>query len=205
MPADHVGGQGVHGHRPTTDRCRMNAVRDMSNLGPHGEEVDAADAIRVMRDLIDVLEWYVVHHDPSCQVAGGPEARQSLEILRSCGRSTRIPAARDHVCPVHPVPGTAATWRSRRPTRLTTTWWTRPAGAPTWRSSPAVPGMTTRSSAPQDRSPRTRALLRLGLRCGVDHQLHRVCSRTKRRPELTPTGGSTALSRIACSRRGLKR
>jgi hypothetical protein len=66
---------------PRRIAARMNAIRDMSNLGPHGEEVDAADAIRVMRDLIDVLEWYVVHHDPSCRVAGGQEARQSLEIL----------------------------------------------------------------------------------------------------------------------------
>ena len=66
---------------PRRIAARMNAIRDMSNLGPHGEEVDAADAIRVMRDLIDVLEWYVVHHDPSCLVTGGQQARQSLEIL----------------------------------------------------------------------------------------------------------------------------
>ncbi|MGL4422159.1 MAG: DUF4145 domain-containing protein, partial [Gemmataceae bacterium] len=45
---------------PRRITARMNAVRDMSNLGPHGEHVEAADAIRVMRDLIDVLEWYVV-------------------------------------------------------------------------------------------------------------------------------------------------
>jgi Domain of unknown function (DUF4145) len=66
---------------PRRIAARMNAIRDMSNLGPHGEEVDAADAVRVMRDLIDVLEWYVVHHDSSCRVLGGQEARQSLEIL----------------------------------------------------------------------------------------------------------------------------
>ena len=66
---------------PRRIAARMNAIRDMSNLGPHGEEVDAADAIRVMRDLIDVLEWYVVHHDPNCLVTGGQQARQSLEIL----------------------------------------------------------------------------------------------------------------------------
>jgi len=53
----------------------------MSNLGPHGEEVDSTDAIRVMRDVIDVLEWYVVLHDPSCRVAGDEPTRQSLEIL----------------------------------------------------------------------------------------------------------------------------
>jgi hypothetical protein len=66
---------------PRRIAARMNAIREMSNLGPHGEEVDATDAIRVMRDLIDVLEWYVVHHDPCCQVTGGPATRQSLEIL----------------------------------------------------------------------------------------------------------------------------
>src|SRR6266540_2208304 len=66
---------------PRRIAARMNAIRDMSNLGPHGEEVDAADAIRVMRDLIDVLEWYVVHHDPSCRVAGREAARHSLDIL----------------------------------------------------------------------------------------------------------------------------
>jgi len=61
--------------------ARMNAIRDMSNLGPHGGEVDATDAVRVMRDLIDVLEWYVVNYDPSCLVPGSREARQTLEIL----------------------------------------------------------------------------------------------------------------------------
>ena len=71
---------------PRRITARMNAIRDMSNLGPHGEEVDATDAIRVMRDLIDVLEWYVVHHDPSCRVAGGQQARQSLEILPQLAR-----------------------------------------------------------------------------------------------------------------------
>jgi Domain of unknown function (DUF4145) len=44
--------------------ARMNAIRDMSNFGPHGEAVDATDAVRVMKDLIDVLEWYVVDFQP---------------------------------------------------------------------------------------------------------------------------------------------
>jgi len=34
-----------------------------------------------MRDLVDVLEWYVVHYDPSCLVSNSREARQALEIL----------------------------------------------------------------------------------------------------------------------------
>ncbi len=66
---------------PRRIAARMNAIRDMSNLGPHGEEVNATDAIRVMRDLIDVLEWYVVHHDPACRVSVSHDARPSLEIL----------------------------------------------------------------------------------------------------------------------------
>jgi hypothetical protein len=61
--------------------ARMTAIRDMSNLGPHGEAVDATDAVRVMRDLVDVLEWYVVNYDPSCLVPDSREARQALEIL----------------------------------------------------------------------------------------------------------------------------
>ena len=66
---------------PRRIAARMNAIREMSNLGPHGEKVDTTDAIRVMRDLIDVLEWYVVHHDPTCRVPASHEASPSLEIL----------------------------------------------------------------------------------------------------------------------------
>jgi hypothetical protein len=46
---------------PRRITVRMNAIREMSNLGPHGEEVDAADAMRVMRDLVDVVEWLLLH------------------------------------------------------------------------------------------------------------------------------------------------
>jgi Domain of unknown function (DUF4145) len=60
---------------------RMNAIREMSNLGPHGGEVEATDAIRVMRDLVDVLEWYVANYDSTCLVGERRETRQALEIL----------------------------------------------------------------------------------------------------------------------------
>jgi hypothetical protein len=49
--------------------ARMNAIRDMSNLGPHAEAVEPTDAVRVMRDLLEVLEWYVVKYDPSSLVS----------------------------------------------------------------------------------------------------------------------------------------
>jgi hypothetical protein len=38
---------------------RMNAVRDLGNLGPHGEPVQPSDAARVLDDLCEVLEWYL--------------------------------------------------------------------------------------------------------------------------------------------------
>jgi hypothetical protein len=38
---------------------RMNAIRDMGNLGPHGEAVEPSDAERVLDDLCEVLEWYL--------------------------------------------------------------------------------------------------------------------------------------------------
>jgi hypothetical protein len=38
---------------------RLNAIRDMGNLGPHGEEVHPSDAVRVLDDLCAVLEWYL--------------------------------------------------------------------------------------------------------------------------------------------------
>jgi hypothetical protein len=47
---------------PRRIAARMTAIRDLSNLGPHGEEVNATDAKRVMVDLIEVLEWYVDQH-----------------------------------------------------------------------------------------------------------------------------------------------
>jgi hypothetical protein len=39
--------------------ARMNALRDMGNLGPHGEPVEPADAARVLDDLCEVLDWYL--------------------------------------------------------------------------------------------------------------------------------------------------
>jgi hypothetical protein len=81
MIGDMLSDKAFTGMIPRRIAARMNAIRDMSNLGPHGEEVHATDAIRVMRDLIDVLEWYVVHHDPGCQITVGQASRQALEIL----------------------------------------------------------------------------------------------------------------------------
>lgn len=61
---------------------RMYAIRDMSNLGPHGGDVVMADAARVMNDLVDVLDWYVINYDSSAiQTKSTFESQESIEIL----------------------------------------------------------------------------------------------------------------------------
>jgi hypothetical protein len=39
--------------------ARINSIRDMGNLGPHGEDVRANDAARVLDDLCTVLDWHL--------------------------------------------------------------------------------------------------------------------------------------------------
>jgi tetratricopeptide (TPR) repeat protein len=39
---------------------RMNSIRDMGNLGPHGVAVEPSDAARVLDDLCEVLDWYLL-------------------------------------------------------------------------------------------------------------------------------------------------
>src|SRR5262249_52799397 len=39
---------------------RMNGIRDLGNLGPHGEPVEPSDATRVLDDLCEVLDWYLL-------------------------------------------------------------------------------------------------------------------------------------------------
>jgi hypothetical protein len=52
---------------------RMNAIRDMGNLGPHGEAVEASDAARVLEDLCEVLDWYLPRYGQPGNSAAPPE------------------------------------------------------------------------------------------------------------------------------------
>jgi hypothetical protein len=56
---------------------RMNAVRDLGNLGPHGESVQPSDAIRVLDDLCEVLDWYL-----RCYSKADPSGDQGSSIER---------------------------------------------------------------------------------------------------------------------------
>ena len=63
---------------------RMESIRNMGNLGPHGEPVEPCDAERVLDDLCAVLDWYLQRYmrrqagaaadgapPPACRRPGG--------------------------------------------------------------------------------------------------------------------------------------
>jgi hypothetical protein len=68
--------------------ARMNAVRDMGNLGPHGEAVRACDAERVLEDLCEILDW---HHQ---QGNGASPAFQAPDGVEPVGADVVPPARR---------------------------------------------------------------------------------------------------------------
>jgi hypothetical protein len=63
---------------------RMNAIRDMGNLGPHGERVEASDAARVLDDLCVILDWYLQRygHGASGDTASSAETRVPKRKLK---------------------------------------------------------------------------------------------------------------------------
>jgi hypothetical protein len=77
---------------------RMNAIRDMGNLGPHGEAVRASDARRVLEDLCEVLDWYRQRLSPGTSPPDAADEGVGGAIL---------PAAGD---PAH-AHGPSAVWR----------------------------------------------------------------------------------------------
>jgi hypothetical protein len=71
---------------------RMNTIRDMGNLGPHGEAVEPSDAARVLDDLCEVLDRYLRHYDGEYRCADEGESRapdrpSSTAQMLVCGLS----------------------------------------------------------------------------------------------------------------------
>jgi hypothetical protein len=60
---------------------RMNAIRDIGNLGPHGESVEPSDAARALDDLCEVLEWYLGRY--TVAVAGTPTTQEPISETSS--------------------------------------------------------------------------------------------------------------------------
>jgi hypothetical protein len=75
---------------------RMNSIRDMANLGAHGEPVLAEDASRVLEDLCAILEWHRQQPAGSGLAAAAPArraARIHVALRASWWRRLRVPAA----------------------------------------------------------------------------------------------------------------
>jgi Domain of unknown function (DUF4145) len=71
---------------------RMHAIRDLANLGPHGEPVQPSDARRVLDDLCEILEWYLSRY-------ATPDAPQGGHSGDSAGPSATTAALRTRVAP----------------------------------------------------------------------------------------------------------
>jgi hypothetical protein len=81
---------------------RMNNIRDLGNLGPHGERVEACDAARALDDLCEVLDWHLDRYSCSktAKVAGprdehpldadsNPASPRGQIVPSSAGKLTR--------------------------------------------------------------------------------------------------------------------
>jgi hypothetical protein len=70
---------------------RMNAIRDMGNLGPHGEPVEPSDAAKVLDDLCEVMDWYLGRYSSraklspqDCQTTAADQSSRG-DAARLCG------------------------------------------------------------------------------------------------------------------------
>lgn len=64
---------------PARIRARMNFIREIANLGPHGGDVGIEDANHVLHDIIYLAEWYASNYNPANALQ--PENAQVIEIL----------------------------------------------------------------------------------------------------------------------------
>lgn len=64
--------------------ARMKSVKDMGNLGTHGEPVlNEADALRVLTDLCDILEWYIENYANHLSVAESESVKKPQKKLKN--------------------------------------------------------------------------------------------------------------------------
>ncbi len=111
---------------------RMNAIRDMGNLGPHGEPVEPSDAAKVLDDLCEVLDWYLRRYnsgDPTSpgggatpsagDGAGGIEPAKPSPLVASLAGGADAPATADRAVGKYALirllarTGSGKTWLAR--------------------------------------------------------------------------------------------
>jgi hypothetical protein len=70
---------------------RMNSIRDMGNLGPHGYAVEPDDAARVLEDLCTVLDWYLERRERRSSEfpALSPSDHRAGALVRATDRELR--------------------------------------------------------------------------------------------------------------------
>jgi hypothetical protein len=61
---------------------RMNAIRDMCNLGVHGEKVVSKDAKNVLDNLCEVLEWYFENYKTIKPEIKDPEDLGNIKLKK---------------------------------------------------------------------------------------------------------------------------
>lgn len=60
---------------------RMNAIREMSNLGPHGGIVEPIDAVRVLQNLLDVIEWHIIKYPQKLDMRFAQEIERQIQVM----------------------------------------------------------------------------------------------------------------------------
>src|SRR5579862_4705371 len=87
--------------------ARMNSIRDMGNLGPHGEPVEPNDAARVLEDLLTVIEWYMQRY-PQSGAVGSPDESTAPAIVtqQNAAKETQVASGSSPVgtCPICSAP-----------------------------------------------------------------------------------------------------
>jgi hypothetical protein len=59
---------------------RMNAIRDVGNLGSHGVTVEPTDAVRVLEDLCEILDWCLNRYNAANSNSGVDQGLSRLDI-----------------------------------------------------------------------------------------------------------------------------
>jgi hypothetical protein len=131
---------------------RMNAIRDMGNLGPHGESVEASDAARVLDDLCEVLDWFLQRyqlpvaahsvHEPAILQAAlvDPEREEHIQRAAPKRKAEEVPE-------VLPVPLVEEDDLPKQKPTSRWRWWHNSLAAGLFCGAPLVLAMTTTKGA----------------------------------------------------------
>jgi HEAT repeat protein len=99
---------------------RMNAIRDMANLGPHGDAVEPKDAASVLDALCEVMDWYLLRYGG--QAPGAVAGARAPSAPAPPGQGDTSPGA-SAIGPATVPPPVPGSLNSRGPGGLPRRWW----------------------------------------------------------------------------------